>query len=253
MIDLHSHLLPGVDDGARTLDQAVETLRRMAAAGVREVCLTPHLDASRITEGPPPAHDEAFAALSSVAPREVRLHRGAEVMLDRSLTPRAVQTRRITLGGSRYVLVEFTRMVTDVAATAALGRVVEAGLVPVLAHPERYTACSVASVQRWRGLGALMQIDATTVFQPTARGRKARQLLAAGLGDLLASDNHGDDRTLAEPFARLAALGGSAATLLMISNPAALLADDRPEPVPPVEVKLSLGGRWRSWLEGMRE
>lgn len=252
MIDLHTHLLPGIDDGARTLAQAVDTLRRMATEGVREVCLTPHLEASRITEGPPPAHDEAFAALSREAPPGIRLHRGAEVMLDRGLTPRAVQTRRVTLGGSRYVLVEFTRLVTEAAASAALARVVESGLVPLLAHPERYAACSVAAVRQWRALGALMQVDATTVFHATSRGRKARELLAAGLADVLASDNHGDDRSLAGPYARLAEAGGSAATLLMASNPAALLAGERPEPVPPVEVRLPVADRFRSWLEGFR-
>jgi protein-tyrosine phosphatase len=252
VIDLHSHLLPGVDDGARTVEQAVATLRRMAAEGIREVCLTPHLEASRVTEGPPPSHDEAYASLVREAPPEIRLHRGAEVMLDRGLTPRTVRMRRVTLGGSRYVLVEFTRMVSAPAATAALAKVVESGLVPLLAHPERYAACSVPMVQRWRALGALMQVDATTVFQPTGRGRRARELLAAGLADVLASDNHGDSRTLAEPFARVAERGGTAATLLMVANPAALLRDERPEPVPPVQVRLPLRGRVRSWLDGFR-
>ena len=115
MIDLHCHLLPGVDDGSRSVEQSVRVLQTMAAAGITDVVLTPHLDASRISEGPPPAHDEAFAQLSMAAPPGVHLHRGAEVMLDRSLTPRAVATRRITLAHSRYVLVEFTRLVASSA------------------------------------------------------------------------------------------------------------------------------------------
>ncbi len=249
MIDLHCHLLPGVDDGARTLDQAVETLRRMAAQGIREVALTPHLEASRIGEGPPPAHDEAFAALAHRAPAEVRLHRGAEVMLDRSLTPRAVATRRITLGGSRYILCEFTRMVAGPAATVALGQVVSAGLIPVLAHPERYQACSVGLVAKWRGIGAVMQVDANTLFHPTGRGQRARELVGAGFADILAADNHGDIRSLADPFQRLVAAGGeAAATLLMVTNPAAILADGELTPVEPFELKLPLLSRLKGWL-----
>jgi len=253
MIDLHCHLLPAVDDGSRSVQQSVEVLERMAREGVRAVCLTPHLMASRISEGPPPAHDEAYSQLAAQAPSAIALHRGAEILLDRRLTARVVSTRRVTLAGTRFVLVEFTRMVTVAAASAALGEITAAGLVPVLAHPERYAACSVGVVRAWREGGALMQVDATTVFQPTTRGQKARDLLAAGQADILASDNHGDTRSLPLVFERLAALGTNAATLLMVANPEAILADRSPEVVPPVDVKLPLGGRMRTWWERMRQ
>lgn len=253
MIDLHSHLLPGVDDGARTPERAVEVLEGFAAGGVREVCLTPHLEASRVEVGPPPAHDEAFAALSRLAPAEIRLHRGAEVMLDRAVAPGAVAARRITLAGSRAILVEFTPFVTAAAATRALAAVVEAGLVPLLAHPERYGAAAPPVVRRWREGGALMQVDATTIFQPTGRGRRARSLLAEGLADVLASDNHGDERSLATVFERLAAGGAEkTAALLLETNPGLILADQPVEPVPPLEIALPLGGRLRTWLDGWR-
>ncbi len=253
MIDLHSHLLPGVDDGSRSLDQSVAVLERMAAGGVTEICLTPHLLSSKVSEGPPPAHDEAFAALSAVAPRSIRLRRGAEVMLDKVLTTRAALARRITLGGGRHVLVEFPRMVAPPAATAALGGVIESGLVPLLAHPERYPAVSPAVVQQWRSMGVLMQVDATTLFQPTNRGLRARDLVGRGLADVMAGDNHGDERSVIEPFRRLAGSGGEdVATLLAVTNPARILADERTEPVEPFEVKVSLISRMRSWIEGLQ-
>ena len=63
MIDLHSHLLPGVDDGARTPEQAVAVLGRMAAAGVSDLCLTPHLLASALARGMPASHERAFQTL----------------------------------------------------------------------------------------------------------------------------------------------------------------------------------------------
>ena len=254
MIDLHCHLLPGVDDGSRTVEQSVAVLREWSAAGVREIALTPHLDASRVTEGPPPAHDEAFAALSHAAPPEIRLHRGAEVMLDRPLTPRALATRRITLGGSRYLLVEFTRMVSIQTAATALGQLLDAGLVPLVAHPERYSICSVGLVARWREMGARMQVDATTCFMPTGRGAKARELLASGLADILAADNHGDRRSLADPYRQLGQTGGEAqATLLMVSNPAAILADDELIEVAPFKVKIPLMSRLKGWLGTLQQ
>lgn len=69
MIDLHCHLLPGVDDGSRSVQQSVAVLARMAAEGITDVVLTPHLESSRVLEGPPPEHDEAMAALSEQAPQ----------------------------------------------------------------------------------------------------------------------------------------------------------------------------------------
>ena len=252
MIDLHCHLLPGVDDGSRSVDQSVRVLTAMAAGGVTDVVLTPHLDASRISEGPPPGHDEAFAQLSNAVPPGIRLHRGAEVMLDRAFTPRAVSTRRITLAHSRYVLVEFTRLVAASGAQQALSQVVKSGLVPLLAHPERYAICSPAEVRGWRALGVAIQVDANTVFMPTGRGARARALLEEGLADVLAADNHGDSRSLVEPYAKLIACGGAAsAEFLMKRNPAAILADQPLEPVPPIEVKLSLFKRIKGWVDEM--
>lgn len=254
MIDLHCHLLPGVDDGSRSVAQSVRVLTSMAARGVTAVVLTPHLDASRVLEGPPPAHDEAFAALSAEAPPGIRLYRGAEIMLDRGLTPRTVATRRVTLAGSRYVLVEFTRLVSATAATAALGQVVATGLVPLLAHPERYQICSPSMVEQWRSLGVLMQVDANTLLAASGRGVRARALLAAGLADVLAADNHGDRRSLVEPHQRLVEAGGAdVATLLMVSNPAAIVADREPVRVDGFELKVPLLKRLRGWFGEMGE
>ena len=70
------------------------------------------------------------------------------------------------------------------------------GLVPIVAHPERYHLCTLKSVDLWRAVGAAVQVDATTVTRPTSRGELARRLLRAGLADVLAADNHGDRRTM---------------------------------------------------------
>lgn len=252
MIDLHSHLLPAVDDGSKSAAQSVAVLRTLKAAGVHTVALTPHLEASRIAEGPPPAHDEAFAVLTAAAPAGITLVRGAEVMLDRPLAPRVAEARRVTLGGTRFLLVEFTRRVAPRAAAAALAQVVGIGLVPVVAHPERYSSCDPGAVQHWRSLGAVIQVDATTLFQPTARGNRARALVASGLADILAADNHGDGRTLVEPFRRLTEFGfPEQANALMRDNPAAILADRGPDPVPPFDIPVSLFHRLKGWIDEM--
>jgi protein-tyrosine phosphatase len=249
VIDLHNHLLPGVDDGSRSVAQSVRVLGRFADQGVTAVCLTPHLLASDAAAGRPADHDRAFGALLAAAPTSPRLHRGAEIMLDRPLPAIVARQRSVTLNATQFVLVEFNRMVTFQAAAAALTHVVEIGLTPVLAHPERYACCTPEVVRRWRGMGAVMQVDGSTLATSRGRGERARALVAEGLADILAGDNHGDDRTLATAREFLAQHDGSAqAQLLLELNPAAILAGGALEEVPPLPIRTNILSRLRNLL-----
>ncbi len=249
MIDLHSHLLPGVDDGSRTVEQSVSVLRAMAQRGITDLCLTPHLSATRTRRGIPGAHDVAFAALCAAAPTDVRLHRGVEMMLDCPL-PDSVDGRQFTVGGTRYLLVEFTRQVSIEAVANGLRHLVSRGLIPLVAHPERYACCTVELVHFWREIGARMALDATTLLRPRTRGDRARAILAAGLADVVAGDNHGDDRFISVAYEELVREGGGAqAEQLAVGNPAAILADRPTEPVPGFRLATSLLQRFKSLLE----
>ena len=251
MIDLHSHLLPAVDDGSRSVEQSVRVLSSLAQDGVTDVCLTPHVKASRAEAGPPPAHEKAFAQLVEQAPPIPRLHRGAEIMLDRPLPRTVALARNVTLGGTRYILVEFPRLVAFDIVTAALRQVLELGLLPVLAHPERYSACSPEAVRHWKSLGAKMQVDATTLLTGQARGQRARQLVSEGLADIIAADNHGDDRSVATGAKLLRAQDGiEQAELLAVTNPSAILNDRPLVPVPPLRIRQSWMRRIKEFLEG---
>lgn len=249
MIDLHNHLLPGVDDGSRSLAQSLRVLASFAQHGVTAVCLTPHLLASEADAGFPDRYRAAFDELQAAAPHAPALSRGAEVMLDRPLPAVVAERRVVTLNGSKYILVEFTRQVTFQAAAAALAHVVEIGLTPVLAHPERYACCTPEVVRRWRGLGAVIQVDGTTITSTRGRGERARALLAEGLADILAADNHGDSRSLATARDFLAAHDGPVqGRLLLEVNPAAILSGGPMEPVPPLAIRTTLLSRLRNLL-----
>jgi protein-tyrosine phosphatase len=251
VIDLHSHLLPGVDDGSRAVEQSVKVLGELAAQGVTDICLTPHFRAAQVEAGPPEAHDRAFAELVARAPAAPRLHRGAEVMLDRPLVVDPERIRRVTLGGTRYILVEFPRMVAFETVSIALGRVLDTGLVPVLAHPERYRCCTADAVARWRAVGAVMQVDGPTLITSRTRGQRARDLVAAGLADIIAGDNHGDDRSIAHGYQFLVAQDAQEqGDLLARGNPAAILADRPLEPVAPVQIRSTWMQRLRHLIEG---
>jgi protein-tyrosine phosphatase len=251
VIDLHSHLLPAVDDGSRSVAQSIKVLEEMARQGITDVCLTPHLPAGRTESGPPSAHLRAFEALRAQAPAVPRLHRGAEIMLDRPLTRPVALARNVTLGGSRYVLVEFPRLVARDTVANALTQVAELGLIPILAHPERYSCCTPEAVRHWRSVGSKMQVDSTTLLTPQARGQRARQLVGEGLADILAGDNHGDDRTVATGARFLQAQdGGEQVELLAVRNPAAILKDQEVTPVPPIRIRQSWMSRIKEFLEG---
>jgi protein-tyrosine phosphatase len=253
VIDLHCHLLPAVDDGSRSVEQSVRVLGAMAQQGVTDVCLTPHLPAGRAEAGPPAAHERAFEALRAQAPAAPRLHRGAEVMLDRPISRPVALALNVTLGGSHYILVEFPRLVAYDTISNALSQVVDQGLIPILAHPERYSSCSVDAVRHWKAIGAKMQVDATTLLASQARGQRARQLVAEGLADILAGDNHGDDRTVATGARFLRAQDGAEQVeLLAVRNPGAILADAPVTPVPPLQIRQSWMRRIKDFLEGNR-
>src|SRR5262245_28844539 len=108
MIDIHTHLLPGVDDGSKSLEASLEVLRRFAEHGVTTVVCTPHLEASRAREAPHQQHDELLARLVASSTRPPELRRGWEILLD--VPGSDLSDPRLGLGGSSARLVEFARL-----------------------------------------------------------------------------------------------------------------------------------------------
>lgn len=250
MIDLHSHLLPGVDDGSRSVEQSVEVLTRLLAEGVTGVCLTPHLLSAESARGVPPLHDAAFARLKPVAPEGMTLYRGAEVMLERPLDPKVADGRTVTLNATRYILVEFPRLIALKTVEQALTQVVSLGLVPLLAHPERYRCCTVDAARHWKSLGVLLQVDGPTLLSARPRGDRARDLVIHGLADVAAADNHGESRSLKGIRDVLTEMGAAdQAALLLEQNPAAIVEDRATEPVPTIAWRRSLLDRFRAMLD----
>jgi protein-tyrosine phosphatase len=241
LIDLHSHLLPGVDDGSKTSTQSRQVLEQMARDGISAICLTPHLRLSQlrvpILDERLASHSAAAKELAEVAPSKPVLYRGVELMIDRPFDVDTVVDRRITLNRSRYLLVEFPTQFTSETIRGLLRMVVQRDLVPLIAHAERYAACSPQAVFEWREEGAAIQVDATTVARDRrGRGERARSLLRAGLVDVIAADNHGDDRSLATAARHLESSRCSLqAEYLLQINPKAVVEDLALESVPPMD------------------
>lgn len=233
MIDIHTHLLPGVDDGSPSFDVSLPILRRFAEDGVEVVVCTPHLEASRAARAPHEDYEAIFHELRARAPRELRLLRGWEIMID--VPDVDLRDRRLGLGGSPAVLVEFPRMNVPAAAGRELTRLRASGIIPVLAHPERYWGCTPDMVRTWRNAGAAIQMDAAMLLGGPNASRLARALLGEGLVDCVASDNHGDGRSLGAARQWLLELGATEqAELLTRGNAQRMLDGQPPLPVAPL-------------------
>ncbi|HYW31336.1 MAG TPA: CpsB/CapC family capsule biosynthesis tyrosine phosphatase [Gemmatimonas sp.] len=238
MIDIHSHLLPGVDDGSPSFDVSVPVLERFAYDGVAVLVCTPHLDASKAMAAPYDAYMAILQALRARAPSTIELRMGWEIMLDSPGTD--LSAVELGLGGSRAVLVEFTRGGLPPGGTQELRRIARLGRTPVLAHPERYYGCTIDHVKEWRSFGVVIQTDASVLMGRGAPAELARAMLAHGLIDVLASDNHGDQRALSTVREWLIARGGDAQVdLLTHTNAELVLSNEEPLPVPPLRPGLT--------------
>ena len=244
MIDLHSHLLPGVDDGSKSVEQTLPVLERFAADGVTILVLTPHLVASQVAKAPYERNLAILEELRSVAPLSIDLRLGWEIMLDEP--KKDLRSPHLALGGSKAVLVEFPRLGVPVSAGDELYRIRCSGLVPVLAHPERYWGCTVDRVAEWRDAGAVMQMDTDGLMGRGPISKLSRMLVQEGLVDLFSSDNHGDSRSLATARDWLLEISTpDHADLLTRANAQRLLDGDVLLPVPPLPAAGGIFGRLR--------
>jgi len=231
VIDIHSHLLPGVDDGSPSIEVSVPVLQRFGADGVQLLVCTPHLNASRAASAPYAEYMAILDELRAAAPAVPALTLGWEIMLDAPGVD--LTAKELTLGNSRALLVEFTRGGLPMGATAELRRIARAGRTPILAHPERYFGCTLALVREWRGMGVVIQTDASVLMGRGLPSELARRMLAEGLIDILASDNHGDSRSLGAAREWLQDHGAEEQLdLLLHGNAERVLADEDPLPVP---------------------
>ena len=244
MIDIHSHLLPGVDDGSQSVETTLRVLERFAADGVECLVLTPHLSASQVASAPYERNLAIFEELRSVAPRTLELRLGWEIMLD---VPNVdMRGRTLSLGGARAVLVEFPRLGVPLQAGDELYRIRGSGVVPVLAHPERYYGCTVERVAEWRRAGAVIQMDTAGLLGTGKISKLSRALVQGGLVDLFSSDNHGDSRSLSTARDWLLEVATPQhADILTRTNARRLLDGEPLFPVPPLPAAGGVFGRLR--------
>jgi protein-tyrosine phosphatase len=247
VIDLHTHILPGLDDGAQTLEESVSMARSAVADGIGVVAATPHVREdypTRAADMERGASDVRQALAMEGLALDVRT--GGEIALDRLATIDADELARFGLAGnSGYLLVEFPYYGWPLDIGMRALELGERGIIAILAHPERNAEVQAAP-DRLRPLveeGVLVQVTAASVDGRLGRAtqRTAFRLLELGLAHLVASDAHAPDvRAVGMTAAVDAVRDTTLARWLSVDMPAAIVANE-PLPARPPSRRKRLG------------
>ncbi len=236
MIDIHTHILPQVDDGAKSWEMAAEMCRVAANDGITHIVATPH--ANDEYEYDRPALEQALQRLQGVAGEWPTLLLGCDFHFSYDNVQAALgDPGRFAIGRTGYLLVEFSDFAISPAIGAAVHRLRGAGLTPIVTHPERNAILqrTPQHVLQLIGMGCLVQLTASSLtgFWGEPARKTAEWLLQHQAVHLLASDAHDPVRrppVLSQGRNAAARLRGpEVAKALVEDNPRAVIAG---EPLP---------------------
>lgn len=187
--DCHSHILPGVDDGVKTVAESLSVLEYMESCGLGELWLTPHVmeDMPNTTS----SLEERFGELADAYKGPLKLYLAAEYMLD-NLFQERLENRDLLTVGDGHVLVETSVWSAPYGFDDILGDILSAGFRPLLAHPERYSYMGDEDYRRLFSMGVHMQLNLPSVagaYGTTVR-KRAEWLLERGFYTAFGSDCH---------------------------------------------------------------
>lgn len=193
MIDLHSHILPGIDDGASTLDDSVELVRELASVGVSEVFATPHYIDETVYTSPKSANLKLLQDLQKRLDDEgvdVKVHLGNEIYIFPKIASMLESGEISGLSGSSYLLVELPMSGDYPGYADILLALLRAGYKVVLAHPERYAAFQddFSLIYELAEMGVLLQCNlgsfagqyGKSAFKTARRLAKEKMIFGAG-------------------------------------------------------------------------
>lgn len=236
ILDLHTHILPAVDDGAADMDRALEMLRNSISCDIAAVVVTPHCNVPNTFDNyRSEALTRRFEELKQAASDlPIDLYLGAEVHVTEQLPDLLQENRLQTINNGRYLLTEFAARCPAEDFEPALDCILDAGYIPLIAHPERYQAVchSPQMVREWLDKGCHLQLTGGSIAGDFGRTvqKTADYLLKNDLVCCVASDAHGITRRsnfLTYAYDRLALyFGNRYANILMWENPLRICNDE---------------------------
>lgn len=190
-VDWHCHILPGVDDGVQTMDEALHILAAYERLGIREVWLTPHI--MEDIPNPTARLRERFAELLAAYKGNVVLNLAAENMLDKLFEERLEQGDLLPLGkDGRHLLVETSYFNPPMGLDDILRRIQAKGYYPLLAHPERYIYMEENDHARLKSMHIKFQLNLFSLMDLYGKEvrKRAKELQSKGMYDYIGTDLH---------------------------------------------------------------
>lgn len=194
-IDIHSHIIYGVDDGAKTKEESIKYLYEAKKNGVHSIICTPHICHGNIEKIE--RIKERFLELREYAKIiGINLYLGNEILMTAKTLDLLKRKRLRSLDGKEYVLVEFKRNENmDIESLIyMLEELMDIGYIPILAHPELYVNYrDISYIKKIKESGVLLQLDATSIYKKTTTRKIykfSKKLLREKLIDFVASDTH---------------------------------------------------------------
>jgi len=252
MVDLHSHILAGLDDGARTLEESVEIALTATQDGISIMAATPHVrddyPTAAETMGRLVLELEGILRVQGVG---LRVLGGAEIAISSLRTLGDRELSLFGLGGNpHYLLIEFPYLGWPLSLETEIRTLMQRGITPVLAHPERNPEVQLAParIAPLVAAGALVQLTAASVDGRLGRRNKrtATALIAAGHAHIIASDAHWPGLRAAGLSSAAAAVGDPKLAGWLTREVPAAIVEDEPIPARPRTKPRSL--RRRLWI-----
>lgn len=239
MLDIHNHILPGVDDGAQNLEESEQLLTDAVADGIDEFILTPHYMHGTdfaVTYDEIQGRFEVLKHYAEVKGLPVKLHIGNEIMICRNMDELLDEHKIHTLAGSHYILVEFPMDNYKSEYDEYLYNATVSGYRIIIAHPERYQyiRSNPAMVDRWVDEGYLLQCNGDNL-KHRKKAKVIHYLLERGLCSFIASDGHNPRRPvkLADAYREISkTYSREIADRLFCVNPQRIIADEIIEDMP---------------------
>jgi protein-tyrosine phosphatase len=233
-VDIHSHVLYGLDDGAKTAEDSVDMLRLAASDGTTDIVATPHANGQYAFD--PQLIEQRIAELSGRAP--IRIHRGCDFHLQfDNIQDALAHPDKYTVNHRGYLLVEFPDLAIFANTERILSQLLDGGMMPIITHPERNDKLQrrVDDVAKWVEMGCYVQVTAGSCTGTFGKDAKAAAdaLFKRGLVHFVASDAHdtkGRPPTLSASYASLAnRWGEDAIQPLFVDHPRAVLIGEQIE------------------------
>lgn len=200
LFDIHCHILPQVDDGARNMDMALKMLKMEYDDGVRSIILTPHFRCEMF-ETPQEKIEDQFARLKEKAEQRfqgLQLYLGCEFHANMTMSETLLCRERPSMAGSDYVLTEFSSGADLAFVKERIYDLVSHGFLPIIAHVERYSQLrkDLGNLEMLRDIGAFLQVNAGSILgeEGFAVKRFCRKLLKEDLLNFVGTDCHRTDR-----------------------------------------------------------